>query len=425
MKPFLSSERFPFRWEQGGNTSENIVASSRVESHQASPSKAPRRDVQEGLVSEHACAMEDVDGRTREEEAPTKPTCTWTHRLRWTGYEEYSKRLMQQKLQAWRPIMKPKPIFFFFLSFGAAWMALGVVCLVTNLDVHVEKIRYDDRCDFSGLDRHQAQELLWSNHGQGVPCEFNFTVEKEMDAPIYVFYEIDPFYQNYRRYVRSVDYNQLHGEDANGTSASICSPQEFLGGKKNESLPNDGLVNPCGLTAWSFFNDTFSLYETSDSVPLSIDENNIAWTSDVNDLFAEYDAVNFNTVPRYRGGGNLTVPVNQDQHFLVWMRVSARPRTRKLWGVVRQQLPQDTVLTLSVLNRFNTYQQGGEKYLILTTQSWLGGENYVLPAVFMVVGGTFILVAFAYIIVLAWKGYPKVPTWESLTWNQHLRRSRR
>lgn len=385
--------------------------------------ESDRRE-EEGVESE-ADGREGGGGGGGEATGSETEVRTWTKLLRWTGYEAYSKRLMQQKLQAWRPIMKPKPIFVFFLTFGMAWMALGIVCLVTNLDLHVEKIRYDDRCEFDGLNRKDAQELLWSANGEGVMCEFNFTVGKDMGSPIYVFYEIDPFFQNYRRYVRSVDYNQLHGKDANGTSASICSPQEFLGGDRNESLANDGFINPCGLTAWSFFNDTFSLYETNERAQIAVDENNIAWTSDINDLFADYDAVNFNTVPKYRGGGNLTVPVNQNQHFLVWMRVSARPRTRKLWGIIREDLQKGTVLTLSVLNRFNTYQQGGGKYLILTTQSWLGGENYVLPAVFMVVGGIFILVAFAYLVVLASKGYPKVPSWESLSWNQRLDRKKR
>lgn len=339
--------------------------------------------------------------------------------LRWTGYEEFQRKLMQQELKAWRPIMKPKPMIAFFLSFGVAWMALGVVCLVTNMDIHVEKHRYDDRCEFEDLDKQQSQELLWSKGGEGVTCEFNVTISKRMGSPVYLFYEVDPFYQNYRRYVRSVSYDQLHGDNKSASSVNICNPQQFVGGEENSTLANDGLVNPCGLTAWSFFNDTYGLSYTATNADLVIEQDDIAWTSDVNDLFAEYDSQNFNTIPQYRGGGNLTVPVNQDQHFLVWMRVSARPRTRKLWGVIRESLPEGTELQVQVLNRFNTYQQDGEKYVVLTTQSWLGGENYVLPAVFMIVGGIFILVAISYIIVLAWRGYPPVPTWDSLSWNQH------
>jgi len=40
-----------------------------------------------------------------------------------------------------------------------------------------------------------------------------------MIAPVYVYYQLDNFYQNHRRYVKSRDYKQLMGE--NRTLADI------------------------------------------------------------------------------------------------------------------------------------------------------------------------------------------------------------
>jgi hypothetical protein len=42
-------------------------------------------------------------------------------------------------------------------------------------------------------------------------CQITFTVAKEMTAPVYVYYELQNFYQNHRRYVKSRSDKQLSG----------------------------------------------------------------------------------------------------------------------------------------------------------------------------------------------------------------------
>jgi LEM3 (ligand-effect modulator 3) family / CDC50 family len=87
-----------------------------------------------------------------------------------------------------------------------------------------------------------------------------------MDAPVHVYYVLSDFYQNHKRYVRSVDYNQLHGEDASAGSLGNCVPQRYVGSEPKPSLNNSGLMNPCGLTAWSLFNDSFTDFEVRPEV---------------------------------------------------------------------------------------------------------------------------------------------------------------
>lgn len=47
-----------------------------------------------------------------------------------------------------------------------------------------------------------------------------------MIAPIYLYYELRNFYQNYRLYVRSRSYAQLRGEEVTSAELAKCSPIE-------------------------------------------------------------------------------------------------------------------------------------------------------------------------------------------------------
>lgn len=85
---------------------------------------------------------------------------------------------------------------------------------------------------------------------------------------MYVYYQLDNFYQNHRRYVKSRDANQLNGKYLPVDKLGDCDPiikvgdlwqhQQFnLNGKPLKE--NDPAI-PCGLVAKSVFNDTFQLF---------------------------------------------------------------------------------------------------------------------------------------------------------------------
>ena len=84
---------------------------------------------------------------------------------------------------------------------------------------------------------------------------------------IYVFYELGKYYQNHKRYVRSRSDQQLGGR---GGTASSCEPERFVNGTANPSLPANGNIDPCGLAAWSFFNDTYSFSIGGASLPVDV-----------------------------------------------------------------------------------------------------------------------------------------------------------
>ena len=95
-------------------------------------------------------------------------------------------------------------------------------------------------------------------------CLLQFKIDKAMKAPIYVYYQLDNFYQNHRRYVASRSDEQLRGVVT--TATSECDP--MITTKDNTTFKYDSVnntaiaegqwtLNPCGLIANSLFNGKF------------------------------------------------------------------------------------------------------------------------------------------------------------------------
>eukprot|EP00884_Botryococcus_braunii_P008318 jgi/Botrbrau1/17488/Bobra.0054s0071.2 len=218
---------------------------------------------------------------------------------------------------------------------------------------------------------------------------------------VYVYYHLNSFYQNHKRYVRSRDDSQNGGNT--GTPASQCDPQQYIRGQQNSSLPNDGGIVPCGLIAWSFFNDTFAVSlqrgDTGTALPVVVDDSNIAWPYDANHLYGAVQPENYNVEAGLRGGNTSTMVLNKNQHWMVWMRPAAAPSFRKLWGVIHDDIPAGTIVRVDVQNRYNTYLFNGQKTFVLSTSSWVGGRKVFLGAVYIVVAGLSFLFTCTFVLL--------------------------
>ena len=193
-----------------------------------------------------------------------------------------------------------------------------------------------------------------------------------MNKPVYVYYELSNFFQNHRAFVRDLDYFQLMGKPSQG----LCTT--------HEKTSTGADISPCGVQAWSFFNDSYAV--TVNGAATTIDSANIAWKSDLKYKLGDYAPTNMNTDQATRGGAQITGNVDTDEDFATWMRTAALSNFRKLVGVINVDIVKGDTITFTIQNRYNTYMFNGEKAVVLATNSWIGGRNIIFPALYFLVG---------------------------------------
>lgn len=81
-------------------------------------------------------------------------------------------------------------------------------------------------------------------------CFIQFDVPYDIDPTVLLYYKLTKFYQNHRRYVKSLNLNQLKGQAVSfgSVKGGDCKPLDVIG---------DKIIYPCGLIANSLFNGLF------------------------------------------------------------------------------------------------------------------------------------------------------------------------
>jgi hypothetical protein len=169
-------------------------------------------------------------------------------------------------------------------------------------------------------------------------CILKFTVPNDVKPPILFYYRLTNFYQNHRRYVKSLDTAQLKGDarDANAIRSGDCDPLDVA--------PDNRPYYPCGLIANSMFNDTFmnltylNPQGGSDSANYTFSQKGIAWGTE-GDLYGESKYKQEDVVPppnwakQYPDDGYNTAglpDLHTMEDFQVWMRTAGLPTFSKL-----------------------------------------------------------------------------------------------
>jgi len=294
----------------------------------------------------------------------------------------------QQTLKAWRPILTPRLVVILFSSVGIIFLPIGIAIIVaSNEIVEAESAEYGSNNQFNstptggaGCCYANCDGYPWERKELN-PCEITISIKEKMSKPVYMYYKLTNYYQNHRRYVRSRDDQQLVGKTLSSSDVSDTCTYHYQWGSNND------VINPCGLIAWSMFNDTYQLSLNGASIPLT--QDSIAWQSDLDTKFKNNNdgqtGQNFPPFAYWRNiscddgdptpGTGLPTPTTaqrqsctdantanpgvgwcfkgsgyctEDQHFVVWMRSAGLPNFRKLYAKIDQDLPAgDYTLTIS------------------------------------------------------------------------------
>merc|ERR1719493_624859 len=105
-------------------------------------------------------------------------------------------------------------------------------------------------------------------------CTKQFTLDKDLELPVYFYYELKQFYQNHRDYLQSYSHQQLVSQELTETGGSSgagsCDPlKKWLDPADN----TEKVIYPCGLVANSFFSDRFTMTVNSQTLCERCDQN--------------------------------------------------------------------------------------------------------------------------------------------------------
>ncbi|OQE76649.1 hypothetical protein PENNAL_c0065G05082 [Penicillium nalgiovense] len=320
----------------------------------------------------------------------------------------------QQRLKAWQPILTPKSVLPLFFIVGVIFAPIGGVLLWASSLVQEIAIDYSDCSSRAPTDTYASvphysatfkssksisaptwRKSINESDSGTVTCTLLFEVPNELPAPVFMYYRLTNFYQNHRRYVQSLDLNQLKGDAVsyNTIKGGACDPLAV-----NETAKK--VYYPCGLIANSFFNDTIGMPRILDP---NASENEkqyyemttkgIAWDSD-KELIKETKYKMDEVLPppnwvwasqdgAYKEDPNL----HENEAFMVWMRTAGLPSFSKLSRRNDTHAMPAAKYSIEIVDRFNVTEYDGTKSILISTRTVLGGKNPFMGIAYVVVGG--------------------------------------
>ncbi|KAK2793451.1 hypothetical protein FQN52_005157 [Onygenales sp. PD_12] len=328
----------------------------------------------------------------------------------------------QQRLKAWQPILTPKTVLPLFFIVGIIFAPIGGLLIWASSQVEELVIDYSD-CNSTAPvspkdpesipDRVHASfrtsndvKVTWQRdvgvertflNGVKKPnttvCRLTFGIPNDIGPPVFLYYRLTNFYQNHRRYVKSLDLDQLKGKALpNSTiSGSTCDPLRI-------DPETHKAYYPCGLIANSIFNDSFSsprMLGVNNNPVYEMTNKGISWSSD-KELYkkTEYDPYQIWPPPnwrdRYPDGYTHDNPppnIHEDEEFQVWMRTAGLPTFSKLARRNDDDILKKGDYEIEIDDYFPVTVYGGTKSIVISTRTVMGGKNPFMGIAYVVVGG--------------------------------------
>eukprot|EP01062_Namystynia_karyoxenos_P002945 TRINITY_DN1102_c0_g1_i1.p1 TRINITY_DN1102_c0_g1~~TRINITY_DN1102_c0_g1_i1.p1 ORF type:complete len:462 (+),score=131.49 TRINITY_DN1102_c0_g1_i1:162-1547(+) len=202
---------------------------------------------------------------------------------------KWKERFMQMQTVSFEPEFATPWVISGLVLTAVVFIPMGTLVLIASDQIQSLRVRYDNAnpsgkpCDYN---RRLAlgQQMYGSNV---TPAQVNdscwttvyFNVSETMDAPVYLYYELTGFNQNFRRLVNSRSDAQLNADttECQCRDDLACPPQRYAGdyydnggwkvtvNTTGETGTKDVLASqltysPCGQMAWAMFNDSYRIY---------------------------------------------------------------------------------------------------------------------------------------------------------------------
>ena len=115
--------------------------------------------------------------------------------------------------------------------------------------------------DCTSLNGDICKEKIANTPPTDCTCVVPFNITENWEGQVFMYYGLENFYQNHRRYVKSRDDKQLLGKTANGASTECkpfqnCQGDDCTNGVANNLTKKEGAeipYLPCGAIANSLF----------------------------------------------------------------------------------------------------------------------------------------------------------------------------
>ncbi|TFK72593.1 cell cycle control protein [Pluteus cervinus] len=348
----------------------------------------------------------------------------------------------QQRLKAWQPILTPKTVLPTLFIIGILFGPIGGLLIwgsskvseltfdysdcetltpsssndsLTFVQLPSSKYSYNLRsADSKAAVTFTPQYALLNNDNSTdvsakKQCILEFEVPADLEPSVLLYYKLTNFFQNHRRYVKSLNSDQLRGKSisAGDLDNSDCKPLGSVGGKA---------IYPCGLIANSVFNDTFSnptllnpASSDSSSESYFFSSTGIAWPGEAKKYVSSpigsggYSSLDDIVPPpnwALRFPNNYTAEnpppdLQNDEHFQNWMRTAGLPTFTKLYGRNDNDVLQKGRYRLIIGLNFPVLPYKGTKSVVISTVSWIGGRNPFLGWAYVAAAAVFVLLAIA------------------------------
>ncbi|KAE9389755.1 cell cycle control protein [Gymnopus androsaceus JB14] len=351
----------------------------------------------------------------------------------------------QQRLKAWQPILTPKTVLPTFFIIAIIFGPIGGLLIWGSSLVSEMTFDYTN-CEnltpatsnttigtwttlsSSQYSYHLSSKAskdattilapayaLVNNSGSSdvsnqMQCIIQFDVPADLAPSVFIYYKLTNFFQNHRRYVKSLDSDQLSGK-----GGSISTLNSNGGCKPLVSIGNQSIY-PCGLIANSVFNDTFAspvLLNPANSfsttnVTYDFSSTGIAWPGEAKKYVSNPIGHGYNSLdeivpppnwakqfPNGYTSDNQPPDLATNEHFQNWMRTAGLPTFSKLWGRNDDDTMKQGRYSITIGLNFPVQPYKGTKSIVISTVSWIGGKNPFLGWAYVAVAALFMFLAVA------------------------------